>query len=125
VEHNSGVRPTDAFVDKGYRGHGCRGDTQIHIVGASNKDASRTLRKRRRRRSAIEPLIGHMKSDHRMGRCFLKGLLGDAINAVLAAAGRNFRKLLRCVFALIFDLVRAAKGWKLPSWRDHWLATTA
>lgn len=110
VEHNSGVRPTDAFVDKGYRGHGCHGDTQIHIAGASNKDASRTLRKRRRRRSAIEPLIGHMKSDHRMDRCFLKGLLGDAINAVLAAAGRNFRKLLRCVFALIFGLAWAAKG---------------
>lgn len=125
AERNSGVRPTDAFVDKGYRGHGCHGDTQIHIAGASNKDASRTLRKRRRRRSAIEPLIGHMKSDHRMGRCFLKGLLGDAINAVLAAAGRNFRKLLRCVLALIFGLVRAAKGWKLPSRRVHWLATTA
>ena len=125
VEKNSGVRPTDAFVDKGYRGHDCHGNTQIHIAGASNKDASRTLRKRRRRRSAIEPLIGHMKSDHRMGRCFLKGLLGDAINAVLAAAGRNFRKLLRCVFALIFGLVRAAEGWKLPSQRAHWLAMAA
>jgi len=125
AEKNSGVRPTDAFVDKGYRGHGCHGDTQIHIAGASNKDASRTLRKRRRRRSAIEPLIGHMKSDHRMGRCFLKGLLGDAINAVLAAAGRNFRKLLRCVFALLFGLVLSAKGRKLPSRRAHWLAAAA
>jgi IS5 family transposase len=115
AERNSGVRPTAAFVDKGYRGHGCHGDTQIHIAGASNKDASRILRKRRRRRSAIEPLIGHMKSDHRMDRCFLKGLLGDAINAVLAAAGRNFRKLLRCVFALIFGLVWAAAWWKRPS----------
>jgi IS5 family transposase len=115
AERNSGVRPTAAFVDKGYRGHGCHGDTQIHIAGASNKDASRILRKRRRRRSAIEPLIGHMKSDHRMGRCFLKGLLGDAINAVLAAAGTNFRKLLRCVFALIFGLVWAAAWWKRPS----------
>jgi len=66
-----------------------------------------------------------MKPDHRMGRCFLKGLLGAAIHAVLAAAGRNFRKLLRCVFALIFGLVRAAKGWKRPSQRVHWLFTTA
>lgn len=122
VEHNSSVRPTAAFVDKGYRGHGYHGDTQIHIAGASNKDASRTLRKRRRRRSAIEPLIGHLKSDHRMGRCFLKGLLGDAINAVLAAAGRNFRKLLRCVFAPIFGLVWAGEGWKLPLRRADWLA---
>ena len=90
VETNRGVRPTDAFVDKGYRGHDSHGAAQIHIAGASNKDASRTLGKRR---SAIEPLLGHRKSDHRMGRCFLKGLLGDALNAVLAAAGRNFRKL--------------------------------
>ncbi len=43
TERNSGVRPTDAFVDKGYRGHGCHGHTQIHIAGASNKDTSRTL----------------------------------------------------------------------------------
>jgi IS5 family transposase len=125
AEKNSGVRPTDAFVDKGYRGHGCHGDAQIHIAGASNKDARQTLRKRRRRRSAIEPLIGHMKSDHRMARCFLKGLLGDAINAVLAAAGRNFRKLLRCVFALVFGLAWAAEGWKLPAMRVHWLVKAA
>jgi hypothetical protein len=58
--------------------------------------------RRRRRRSAIEPKIGHLKSDHRMDRCFLAGLRGDAINAVLAAAGANLRKLLRrFVFALI------------------------
>jgi len=125
AERNSGVRPTAAFVDKGYRGHGCHGDTQIHIAGVSNKDASRTLRKRRRRRSAIEPIIGHMKSDHRMGRCFLKGLLGDAINAVLAAAGLNLRKLLRCVFALIFALARAAAWWKMPSRRVPRLVAAA
>jgi len=71
---------------------------------------SRTKRKRRRRRSAVEPVIGHMKSDHRMGRCFLAGLLGDEINAVLAAAGMNFRKLLRgLVFALVFRLSQAAR----------------
>ena len=84
----------------GWLTHHLQGDDDgapIHIAGASNNGASRTLRKRRRRRAAIEPVIGHLKSDHRMGRCFLKGLLGDAINAVLAAAGRNFRRLLRCV----------------------------
>jgi IS5 family transposase len=113
VETNSGVRPTAAFVDKGYRGHDYQGETEIHIAGASNKGVSQTLRKRRRRRAAVEPVIGHMKSDHRMGRCFLKGLLGDAVNAVLAAAGMNFRKLLRFVFALIIRLVCAVQGQKL------------
>jgi len=60
-----------------------------------------------------------------MGRCFLKGLLGDAINAVLGAAGRNFRRLLRCVFALVFGLAWAAEGWKLPLRHTHWLVATA
>jgi hypothetical protein len=56
--------------------------------------ATRSERKRRRRRSAIEPKIGHLKSDHRMDRCFLAELEGDATNALLAAAGSNLRKLL-------------------------------
>jgi len=110
VEENTGVPVTDAYVDKGYRGHDYEGDATIHIAGSSHRGLSRTKRKRRRRRSAIEPIIGHMKSDHRLGRCFLKGLLGDAINAILAAAGLNLRKLLRrFVFALIFRLSRPAK----------------
>ena len=56
--------------------------------------ASRSERRRRRRRSAIEPKIRYLKSDHRMDRCFLAGLTGDAVNAVLATAGSNLRKLL-------------------------------
>ena len=85
---------TDAYVDKGYRGHGYTGETDVHMAGQRRKNTTRAERKRRRRRSAIEPKIGHLKSDHRMDRCFLKGLAGDAINAVLAAAGSNLRKLL-------------------------------
>ena len=101
---------TDAYVDKGYRGHDYEGDATIHLAGSSHRGVSRAKRKRRRRRSAVEPVIGHMKSDHRMGRCFLRGLLGDEINAVLAAAGMNFRKLLRgFVFALVFWLSPAAR----------------
>ena len=58
----------------------------------------------------MEPKIGHLKSDHRMRRCFLGGLAGDAINAVLAAAGANLRKLLDgLIFALLFWLTRAAR----------------
>jgi IS5 family transposase len=101
VKTNTGIGVSDAYVDKGYRGHGYEGATTIHIAGGSHRGVTKTRRKRRRRRSAIEPVIGHLKSDTRMKRCFLKGLAGDAINAILAAAGLNLRKLLR---GLIFVL---------------------
>jgi IS5 family transposase len=110
VESNTDVAVTDAYVDKGYRGHDYQGDATVHLAGSSHRGVSRTKRKRRRRRSAVEPIIGHMKSDHRMGRCFLTGLIGDEINAILAAAGLNLRKLLRrFVLALIFWLTRLAR----------------
>jgi IS5 family transposase len=102
VEDITGAAVTDTYVDKGYRGHGYTGDAKVHIAGQSQKNMTRAERKRQRRRSAVEPKIGHLKSDHRMGRCFLARLAGDAINAVLAAAGSNLRKLL--------GLIRAGAG---------------
>jgi len=102
VESVTGTAVTDTYVDKGYRGHGYTGGAKVHIAGQRQKNATRAERKRRRRRSAVEPKIGHLKSDHRMGRCFLARLAGDAINAVLAAAGSNMRKLL--------GLIRARAG---------------
>lgn len=105
AQANTGIEIRDAYVDKGYRGHDYQGEAKVHIAGSSNRNITRTKRKRRKRRSAIEPIIGHTKSDHRMGRCFLKGLAGDTINAILSAAGFNLRKLLRgLVAALIFWL---------------------
>jgi IS5 family transposase len=109
TENVTGVAVTDAYVDKGYRGHDYTGEAMVHRAGQSQRNTTRAERKRRRRRSAIEPKIGHLKSDHRMDRCFLARLTGDAINAVLAAAGANLRKLLgllrrgggRFVYALI------------------------
>lgn len=98
VTRTTGLEVQSAFVDKGYRGHGYQGTATIHVAGSSSRGLTRTLQRRRKRRSAIEPKIGHLKSDHRLGRCFLKGLPGDAINAVLAAAGSNLRKLLRRLF---------------------------
>jgi IS5 family transposase len=107
AENNTGVAVTDAYVDKGYRGHDYQGSATVHIAGSSKTGVSKVKQKRRRRRSAIEPKIGHLKADHRLGRCFLKGLAGDAINAILAAAGSNLLKLLRrVVHALIFTLVQ-------------------
>lgn len=103
TESITGVEVRDAYVDKGYRGHGYSGPTQVHIAGTRSKNKSPAERKRQRRRSAIEPKIGHLKSDHRVERCFLSGLEGDAINIVLAAAAANLRKLLkRLLLALRF-----------------------
>jgi IS5 family transposase len=105
TERTTGVTITDAYVDKGYVGHRHPGSAKIHIAGSNSRGLTRLGKKRRRRRSAIEPKIGHLKSDHRMGRCFLHGLHGDAINATLAAAGSNLLKLLRAIaHALIFWL---------------------
>ncbi|MCH9035079.1 MAG: IS5 family transposase [Planctomycetes bacterium] len=114
VERVTGMSVTDAYVDKGYRGHGYTGGAAVHIAGQRKKNTTRAERKRRRRRSAIEPKIGHLKSDHRMGRCFLARLAGDAINAVLAAAGSNLRKLLgllrRRAGRFVFALIRWCQG---------------
>ena len=59
-----------------------------------------------RRRAAVEPVIGHIKAEHRMGRNYLKGRDGDRINAVLAAAGYNFSLLLRWLERLLRALMR-------------------
>ncbi len=95
VERITGKSTKEAFVDKGYRGHGYNGDTHIYITGQRGRgQAGPALRKRKKRRSAVEPKIGHMKSDNRMDRNFLKGKEGDRINALLAGIGANIRKLL-------------------------------
>jgi len=106
IENNTQVNITDAYVDKGYRGHDYDGDAFVHLAGNSTRHLTRTKKKRRKRRSAVEPKIGHLKSDNRMRRCFLKGLVGDAINAVLAAAGSNLQKLLRAFSHALLFLLR-------------------
>ena len=83
------------MVDQGYGGHGYLGSASVHVVRSIPKRATRALRRMLKRRAAIEPTIGHLKSDNRMNRNYLTGREGDKINAVLAAAGYNFRKLLR------------------------------
>ena len=97
VESNTGVPVKEICVDKGYRGHDYKGSAKVFISGSSNAKLTISEKKRKKRRSAIEPVIGHMKREHRLGRCFLKGLIGDEVNVVLAAAGRNMRKLLKLI----------------------------
>lgn len=103
VKSVTGVAVSDAYVDKGYRGHGVGGPVHVHVAGQSRKNDTRGERIRRRRRSAVEPKIGHLKSDNRMNRCFLAQLVGDAANAVLAAAGSNLLKLLRRFAAALIE----------------------
>lgn len=81
-------------VDLGYRGHDYDGQAQVNIVNRRTmKSKSKSLMKWLKRRSAIEPIFGHLKSENRLERNLLKGEDGDHINAVLAACGFNLRKL--------------------------------
>jgi IS5 family transposase len=90
-----------AFVDLGYRGHEVEdGAAQIHVVPRKRRHLAKSLRRWMNRQAAIEPVIGHLKSDHRMERNRLKGRVGDQLNAVLSACGFNLRKLLRAFFCL-------------------------
>lgn len=70
-----------------------------------------------KRRSAIEPIIGHLKSDCRMDRNRLKGKEGDRINALLAASGYNMRKLLRAFFLFIFRLLNLESKLPCNAWQ--------
>ena len=108
VERLTGQTPDDVIVDQGYRGHGYTGSAVIHVVRTIPKRAMRALKRMLRRRAAIEPTIGHLKSGNRMNRNYLTGQVGDKINAVLAAAGYNFRKLLRW---LVFAPISWLLGW--------------
>jgi transposase, IS5 family len=63
------------------------------------------IKREMRRRSAVEPVIGHLKSEHRMGRNYLWHRDGDATNAVLAAAGYNFRRLIKWLSLLLFKIL--------------------
>lgn len=93
----TGQKPQTAYVDLGYRGVDADNpDTAIKHRGKF-KTLTDQERKLLKRRQAIEPIIGHLKSDHRMNRCYLKGEQGDRLNAVLCAAGYNIRWLLRMI----------------------------
>ena len=87
----------DVYVDLGYRGVDQQNPTVSIKHRGKYKRLSDKERRLLKRRQAIEPIIGHLKSDHRMNRCHLKGANGDAIHAVLCAAGYNIRWLLRMI----------------------------
>ena len=98
-----GWKPQNAYCDKGYRGNPKQvSETAVHLANRRRSSMKPSEWRWFKRRSAIEPVIGHMKEDHRMGRNYLKGVEDDKMNALLAACGFNLRKLLRAFFWLIF-----------------------
>ena len=93
AENFSGVTIEKAFVDKGYKGHGIE-DKKVFISG-QKRGVTRWVKGQMKRRQAIEPHIGHMKSDGKLNRNFLKGILGDKLNAILCGIGHNLRLIIR------------------------------
>lgn len=95
-----GIKPKRIYADKGYRGHDP--SLKLCVFKAGQRRLAPQIKKEMKRRSAIEPLIGHLKNDGHLGRNYLKGWLGDKINAVLSGIGHNFRLLLRWIRSLLF-----------------------
>ena len=102
----SGRSPEKAFCDRGFRGRKTEGCTAIIIPQAPTSQTTEHFKRKARRdfgrRSAIEPVIGHVKNDFRLARNYLKGTIGDAINLLLAVAAFNIRKWMRAVAQMIF-----------------------
>jgi transposase, IS5 family len=104
LERLTGVETRRIHVDKGYRGHNHPHKFRVWISGQVRR-VTAPIRREMKRRAAVEPVIGHLKAEHRMGRNHLKGREGDRINAVLAAAGYNFGLLLRWLAELLRVLI--------------------
>jgi len=90
------------LADAGYRGHNAPPSHRFRVFTSGQKRRmTPAIRREMRRRSAIEPVIGHVKAEHRMARNYLAHSQGDAINAILAAAGYNFSLLLKWLRELL------------------------
>ena len=95
-----------AYVDKGYRGHDAPNPLRVFRSG-QKRGVHGQIKRELRRRSAIEPVIGHLKEDGHLGRNFLKGRHGDQANAVLSAIGYNFRLILKWLRRLWLHILEA------------------
>ena len=100
LERLTGVAARRIHVDKGYRGNNYPDKFRVWISGQV-RGVTAAIRRAMNRRAAIEPVIGHVKIDHRMDRNYFKGREGDRANAILAAAGYNFRLLRRWLAELL------------------------
>jgi IS5 family transposase len=104
TERITGVTIERAYVDRGYRGHDA--DRARVFITRQKRGLTPTIRRELRRRAGIEPVIGHAKADGLLGRNFLLGPEGDAVNAMLAGAGHNLRLLRRWLAQLLALFLR-------------------
>jgi IS5 family transposase len=115
MEATIGVEIGRVLADAGYKGHNAPESHKFRVYTAGQKRRmTPAIKREMRRRAAIEPVIGHIKNEHRMGRNYLAHEQGDAVNAILAAAGYNFRLLLnwlrlllRSILVCLFDHMRS------------------
>src|SRR5499433_3434324 len=115
TERLTGREIERAYVDKGYRGHDTANPRRVFISG-QKRGVFGVIKRELRRRSAIEAVIGHMKTDGHLGRCYLKGRAGDAANTVLTAVGHNLRLVLAWLKALLRLIVlRLLQAFATPS----------
>ena len=104
------------LADAGYRGHNAPPAYKFRVYTAGQKRRmTQQIKREMRRRSAVEPVIGHLKAEHRMGRNYLAHRTGDAANAVLAAAGYNFSLLLRWLRILLLQILSALADTAFPN----------
>jgi IS5 family transposase len=115
IERTIGAELDRMVTDAGYRGHNAPREKRFKVyVAGQKRGLSAAIKRAFRRRAAVEPTIGHLKNEHRMGRNRLAGRHGDAANAVLAAAGYNFSLLLRWL-ALLLSAILATIAATNPS----------
>jgi IS5 family transposase len=111
VESLIANKVSEAYVDMGYRGHDYDGAVTVHVDKRRRGRTSEARWRWMKRRAAVEPSIGHLKSEHRLERNRLRGTAGNAINAILAAAAMNFQKLLGAFWRIfLFCMMRVWNG---------------
>jgi len=126
MEQSIGLSILALLADAGYRGHNAPTTHKFRIFTAGQKRrVTPAIKRQMRRRSAIEPVIGHIKAEHRMERNTLKGQKGDAINAILADAGYNFSLLLKWLKNFLLFLVATIFSKKLLGPNQKMLLFTA
>lgn len=102
---------SEVYVDMGYRGHDYDGAVTVHVDKRRRGRTSQAQWRWMKRRAAVEPSIGHLKSEHRLERNRLKGTIGNEINAILAAAAMNFQKLFKAFWrTFLFGLMQVWNG---------------
>src|SRR4029077_15482985 len=110
ITRTMGLFDRAGLCRKGYRGHDAQTPRRVFISG-QKRGVFGAIKRELRRRSAIEPVIGHLKAEGHLGRCYLKGRAGDATNVILSAVGYNFRRILawlRDFWPLILTAIIAA-----------------